>query len=309
MTGIKIIATGAHAPEKIVTNDDLAKIVETSDEWISQRTGMSKRHYVEGEENHTWLAEMAARQAIERAGIPKEKIGAVLVCTVSADYFSPSCACIIQGRLGLSNDIIAMDIGAGCSGFIFGLETIRALMMARDAQYGLIIGAEVLSKKMDMTDRSTCVLFGDGAAAAVVELADNSYTSVIGVSGDEEMINIKSPNGYIHMDGQGTYKFAVATVPKVIEQVVKKAGLTYDEIDHFVLHQANLRIIESIAKKVKQPMDKFVVNIEKYGNTSAASVGLALDEAIADGRIRKGDKVLMCAFGAGKTWGAVVMEM
>lgn len=309
MTGIRIIATGAQAPSKIVSNDDLAKIVETSDEWISQRTGMSLRRHVTGDENHTWLAEMAARKAIEKAGIPKEKIGVVIVCTVSADYFSPSCACLIQGRLGLSNDIIAMDIGAGCSGFIFGLETIRALMMARNSEYGLIIGAEVLSKKMDMTDRGTCVLFGDGAAAAVVELADNSYTSVIGVSGDEEMINIKSPDGFIHMDGQGTYKFAVATVPKVIEQVVEKAGLTYDEIDHFVLHQANLRIIESIAKKVKQPMDKFVVNIDKYGNTSAASVGLALDEALADGRIHKCDKVLMCAFGAGKTWGAVVLEM
>jgi 3-oxoacyl-[acyl-carrier-protein] synthase-3 len=309
MTGIKIIATGAQAPSKKVSNDDLAKIVETSDEWISQRTGMSVRHHVSGEENHTWLAEQAARQAIERAGIDKNQIGVVVVCTVSADYFSPSCACIIQGRLGLSQDIIAMDIGAGCSGFIFGLETIRALMMARENKYGLIIGAEVLSKKMDMTDRGTCVLFGDGAAAAVVALSDTKYTSVIGVDGDEEMINIKSPDGYIHMDGQGTYKFAVATVPKVIEQVVQKAGITYDDIDFFVLHQANLRIIESIAKKVKQPMDKFVVNIEKYGNTSAASVGLALDEALSVGRIRKGDKVLMCAFGAGRTWGAVILEM
>ena len=162
---------------------------------------------------------------------------------------------------------------------------------------------------MCIRDRSTCVLFGDGAAAAVISLADNQYTSVIGVDGDEEMINIKSPNGFIHMDGQGTYKFAVATVPKVIEQVVNKAGLTYDDIDHFVLHQANLRIIESIANKVKQPMDKFVVNIEKYGNTSAASVGLALDEAITAGRIRKGDKVILCAFGAGRTWGAVVLEL
>ena len=308
MTGIKILATGAKTPSKVVSNDDLAKIVETSDEWISQRTGMSERHYVSGNENHTELAEMAARQAIERANIPKEKIGVVLVCTVSADYFSPSCACIIQGRLGLGNDVIAMDISAGCSGFIFGLETIRALMMVRNAQYGLIVGAEVLSKKMDMSDRSTCVLFGDGAAAAVVELSDNNYYSVIGVDGDEEMINIKSPDGFIHMDGQATYKFAVATVPKVIEQVVTKAGLNYDDIDHFVLHQANLRIIESIAKKLKQPMEKFVVNIEKYGNTSAASVGLALDEAISAGRIRKGDKVLMCAFGAGRTWGAIVLE-
>ncbi len=308
MTGIRILGTGAQAPSKIVSNDDLAKIVDTSDEWITQRTGMSVRHHVQGEENHTWLAEMAARKAIENAGVSKDEIGVVVVCTVSADYFSPSTACLIQGRLGLPNDMIAIDVGAGCSGFIFGLETIRALMMARNAKYGLIIGAEVLSKKMDMTDRSTCVLFGDGAAAAVVELSDKLYTSVIGVDGDEEMINIKSPDGYIHMDGQGTYKFAVATVPKVIEKVVEQAGLTYDEIDHFVMHQANLRIIESIAKKVKQPMDKFIVNIQKYGNTSAASVGLALDEAVSEGRIKPGDKVLFCAFGAGRTWGAVIIE-
>ncbi len=308
MTGIKILATGSYAPKREVSNDDLAKIVDTSDEWIKQRTGMSIRHHVSEGENHTLLAEMAAKEAIERAGIDKNKIDVVVVCTVSADYYSPSTACLIQGRLGLSKDIIALDVGAGCSGFIFGLETIRALMMARESKYGLIIGAEVLSKKMDMTDRGTCVLFGDGAAAAVVELSNNLYSSVIGVDGDEEMINIKSPGGFIHMDGQGTYKFAVATVPKVIEQVVDKAGLTYDDIDYFVLHQANLRIIESIAKKVKQPMEKFVVNIEKYGNTSAASVGLALDEALKEGRIKKGDKVLMCAFGAGRTWGATILE-
>ena len=309
MTGIRILATGKAVPKREVTNDDMAKIVDTSDEWIKQRTGMSVRHHVSDGENHTMLAEQAARAAIEKSGIDKEDVGVVIVCTVSADYYSPSAACLIQGRLGLKKDIIAFDLGAGCSGFVFGLETIRALMMARNAKYGLIIGAEVLSKKMDMTDRGTCVLFGDGAAAAVVELSDSLYTSVIGVDGDEEMINIKTPNGYIHMDGQGTYKFAVATVPNVIEQVVKAAGLTYDDIDHYVMHQANLRIIESIAKKVKQPMDKFIVNIEKYGNTSAASVGLALDEAFEEGRIKPGDKVLICAFGAGRTWGAVVVEM
>ena len=309
MTGIRILATGKAVPTREVTNDDMAKIVDTSDEWIKQRTGMSVRHHVSDGENHTMLAEQAARAAIEKSGIDKEDVGVVIVCTVSADYYSPSAACLIQGRLGLKKDIIAFDLGAGCSGFVFGLETIRALMMARNAKYGLIIGAEVLSKKMDMTDRGTCVLFGDGAAAAVVELSEKLYTSVIGVDGDEEMINIKTPNGYIHMDGQGTYKFAVATVPKVIEQVVKDAGLTYNDIDYYVMHQANLRIIESIAKKVKQPMDKFIVNIEKYGNTSAASVGLALDEAFEEGRIKPGDKVLICAFGAGRTWGAVVVEM
>ncbi|MBE5919519.1 MAG: ketoacyl-ACP synthase III [Pseudobutyrivibrio ruminis] len=309
MTGIRILATGKAVPKREVTNDDMAKIVDTSDEWIKQRTGMSVRHHVSDGENHTMLAEQAAKAAIERANINKDDIGVVIVCTVSADYYSPSAACLIQGRLGLKKDVIAFDLGAGCSGFVFGLETIRALMMARKEKYGLLIGAEVLSKKMDMTDRGTCVLFGDGAAAAVVELSDKLYTSVIGVDGDEEMINIKTPNGYIHMDGQGTYKFAVATVPKVIEQVVKDAGLTYDDIDYYVMHQANLRIIESIAKKVKQPMDKFIVNIEKYGNTSAASVGLALDEAFEEGRIKPGDKVLICAFGAGRTWGAVVVEM
>lgn len=309
MTGIRILATGKAVPKREVTNDDMAKIVDTSDEWIKQRTGMSVRHHVSDGENHTMLAEQAAKAAIEKADINRDDIGVVIVCTVSADYYSPSAACLIQGRLGLKKDVIAFDLGAGCSGFVFGLETIRALMMARKEKYGLLIGAEVLSKKMDMTDRGTCVLFGDGAAAAVVELSDKLYTSVIGVDGDEEMINIKTPNGYIHMDGQGTYKFAVATVPKVIEQVVKDAGLTYDDIDYYVMHQANLRIIESIAKKVKQPMDKFIVNIEKYGNTSAASVGLALDEAFEDGRIKPGDKVLICAFGAGRTWGAVVVEM
>ena len=308
MTGIKILATGSWVPQKEVSNDDLAKIVETSDEWIKQRTGMSVRHHVSGQEGHTYLAEMAARQAIEKSNIDPKNIGVIVVCTVSASYFSPSCACLIQGRLGLRNDLMAIDISAGCSGFIFGLETIRSLMMARNEHYGLIIGAEVLSKKMDMTDRSTCVLFGDGAAAAVVELSDNKFTSVIGVDGDEEMINIKSPDGYIHMDGGATYKFAVATVPKVIEEAVKKANLTCDDIDYFVLHQANLRIIESIAKKLNQPMEKFIVNIEKYGNTSAASVGLALDEALSKGMIHSGDKVLMCAFGAGRTWGAAVIE-
>lgn len=309
MTGIRILSTGKAVPKKEVTNDDMARIVDTSDEWIKQRTGMSVRHHVSDDENHTGLAVEAARGAIEKAGIDKNEIGAVIVCTVSADYYSPSAACLVQGKLGLSKDIIAFDLGAGCSGFVFGIETMRALLMARGAKYGLVVGAEVLSKKMDMTDRGTCVLFGDGAAAAVVELSDGLYSSVIGVDGDEDMINIKTPNGYIHMDGQGTYKFAVATVPKVIESVVSKAGLTYDDIDHYVMHQANLRIIESIAKKVKQPMDKFVVNIEKYGNTSAASVGLALDEAMAEGRIHPGDKVLLCAFGAGRTWGAVVLTM
>ena len=307
MTGIKILSTGSCVPSRVMTNDDLAQIVETSDEWIQKRTGMSERHYVGEGEDMTYLSEMAAREAIERSGIDKSDIGVIIVSTVSGEYYSPSTACLLQSRLGLVHDLVALDVSAGCSGFIFGLETIRALMLARSAKAGLIVGAEVLSKKLDMTDRTTCVLFGDGAAAAVVALDERPYFSEIGVDGDEEMINIKVSDGHIHMDGQGTYKFAVKTVPEVIEKVVEKAGLTYDDIDHYVLHQANLRIIESIAKKVNQPMEKFVVNIEKYGNTSAASVGLALDEAYKTNRIKEGDRTLLCAFGAGRTWGTVII--
>lgn len=308
MNGIKIISTGHCVPTKIMSNDDYAKIVDTSDEWITQRTGMKERRHIEGDQDQTWLAEMAAREALERSGISKDDIDVVVVCTVSAEYYSPSCACLVQDRLGLKNDIIAFDLSAGCSGFIFGMETIRALMHARNSKAGILIAADVLSKKTDMTDRSTCVLFGDGAGAVVVKPTENMYHSVIGVSGDDKMINIKVPDGYIKMDGQGTYKFAVATVPKVIIKTLADAGLSADDIDHYVMHQANLRIIESIAKKLNQSLDKFVINIDKYGNTSAASVGLALNEAYENGDIKSGEKILLCAFGAGKTWGAIVME-
>ena len=308
MTGLKIISTGHCVPSKVMTNDDYAKIVETSDEWITQRTGMKERRHITGDENQIWLATEAGREAIERAGIDKNDIDVIIVCTVSSEYYSPATACLVQDRLGLKNDMIAFDLSAGCSGFVFGMETIRGLMMARNSKAGLVIAADVLSKKIDMTDRGTCVLFGDGAGAAVVVPSENEYHSVMGVAGNEDMINIKVPNGFIKMDGQGTYKFAVATVPKVIKQALDEAGLNPEDIDHYVLHQANLRIIESIAKKLKQPMDKFIVNIEKYGNTSAASVGLALNEAYESGSIKPGEKLLLCAFGAGKTWGAIIME-
>ncbi|MCR4695379.1 MAG: ketoacyl-ACP synthase III [Pseudobutyrivibrio sp.] len=307
MTGIKILATGAAVPKALVTNEDLAQIVDTSDEWISKRTGMKLRHHAKDGETNLDLASQAARQAIDRAGIDKDEIGAVIVATVTGDYVTPATACLVQKELGLSNDIIAFDLSAGCSGFVFGLETMRGLLATRDHKYGLLIASELLTRRVDMTDRGTCVLFGDGAAAAVIESSNDGYASVMGVDGNPDMIKIKSPDGYIEMDGQGTYKFAVATVPELIEDAVKKSGKTFDEIHHYILHQANLRIIESIAKKIGQPMEKFIVNIDKYGNTSAASVGIALNEAIEDGRIKEKDTTLICAFGAGKTWGAIVL--
>lgn len=310
--GVKIIAAGGYVPEKVVTNDDLAEIVETSDEWISKRTGMKERHFVEEGQGCTDIAEAAAKDAIEksirRAGIDPQEIGVLIVATLSADNFSPSTACLLQKRLGLPNSILAFDLNAACSGFVFGLEAMRGCLMSTGAKYGLLVGAEVLSKKMDMTDRGTCVLFGDGAAAAVVELADNLYQTVYGVDGNDEMINCSVPTGTIEMDGQGTYKFAVSTVPTLIEEALAKAGKTPDDITHYILHQANLRIIESVAKKLNQPMEKFVVTLDKYGNTSAASVGLALTDARNDHLLTRGELLLVCAFGAGKTYAATVME-
>ena len=313
MTGLKIISTGKGLPRRAVTNDDLSQVVDTSDEWIRKRTGMQVRCHVDETENSLSLAAAAGREAIEAAvasgQVSREDIKVVLVATLSADNYTPSTACLLQKELGLGTDIIALDINSACSGFVFGMETLRGLLMSTGAKAGLLVGVEVLSRKLDMTDRGTCVLFGDGAAAAVATLDESKlYRAVTGVQSDWDMIHCQVPDGHITMDGQGTYKFAVATVPGLIKQTVEAAGLDMDEIDCFLMHQANLRIIESIATKLKQPMEKFVVNIEKYGNTSAASVGLAMADANEAGRLKRGDKVLICAFGAGKSYGAVVME-
>ena len=309
MPGIRILSTGKGLPQGIVTNDDLSQIVDTSHQWIKKRTGMEIRRHVSGAESNLSLAAAASREAIERAAADPKDIKAVVVATLSADNFTPSTACLLQKELGLSSDIIAIDVNAACSGFVFGLQTLRGLLMAQGGGLGLIVGAEVLSKKLDMTDRSTCVLFGDGAGAALVKLDfDREFCCKSGVEGDKDMINCPVSDGYIHMDGQATYRFAVAAVPGLIAKTVEQAGHSLEEIDHFILHQANLRIIESIAKKLGQPMDKFFVNIEKYGNTSAASLGLALADADEAGYFKEKDKIIMCAFGAGRTYGAIYME-
>ena len=309
MSGIKILGTGKYVPEKIITNDDWAKLVETSDEWIVQRTGMKERHFAADDETTTSMGAAAVKLAIEDAGIDPQEVGALIVATVSADNYSPSDACLIQRDLGLRDNMIAFDISAGCSGFVFGLETMRGLLMSGGFKYGVLVASEILSRKMDKTDRSTCVLFGDAAAAAVISLDDNSeYYSCIGVHGDDELIKVPVPNGPIYMDGQATYKFAVSSVPKLINDVMEKAGVSPDDIDMFLLHQANLRIIEAVQKRVKQPDEKFFININKYGNTSAASVALAMDEAKKEGKLKPGMKVLLAGFGAGKTYGAIIFE-
>jgi 3-oxoacyl-[acyl-carrier-protein] synthase-3 len=313
MPGLRVLAAGKAAPERVMTNDDLSQIVETSDEWIKTRTGMERRHFCGEGESNTSIAAAAAKNAIQKAGIAPEAIGALVVATLSADNFAPSTACLVQRELGLSDEMICFDLNAACSGFIFGLETVRGLLLQSEKPYAVLVGSEVLSKKLDMTDRSTCVLFGDGAGAVVLALDESrTFTSRIGCHGDDAMICCpagEETNRKIHMDGQATYKFAVRMVPALIRETADKAKVTLEDIDIFLLHQANARIIDAVARTLKLPRDKFFGNIEEYGNTSAASVAIALCDAMEQGVLGDGKKVLLAGFGAGRTWGAVVMEI
>lgn len=313
MKGIRVVATGRFAPSKIMTNDDLSKIVDTSDVWIKERTGMERRHFCTENDTNVSMAFQAAKQAIERAQIDLHDIGILVVATFSPDNFAPSTACLVQKELNLPDEMICFDLNAACSGFIFGLETVRALLLQSQKPYAVLIGSEVISRKLDMTDRSTCVLFGDGAGAVVLTVDEtNTYTSLLGCHGDDTVIYCPSgedTNRKVHMDGQATYKFAVLTVPRLIKNIAKKANVDLADIDLFILHQANARIIDAVVKTLKLPKEKFFMNIEEYGNTSAASVAIALNDALEQNRCGDGKKVLLAGFGAGKTWGAVIMDV
>lgn len=309
--GLHIVGTGRCIPSKVVTNDDLSKIVDTNDEWISTRTGIRSRHFVE-EETNLDLSVGAARMALESAGIDKNEIGAVVLATVKADTLVPSQACMVQKLLELPNDIPCFDINAACSGFMYGLQIARGILLQSDKKYAIVIGSETLSKILDMTDRGTCILFGDGAGAAVVELSDtHKYYSVLGSKGDNEVLycpNDSNKDRYVSMLGSEVFKFAVSTVPRTINEILDKAGLTADDIDVYVCHQANKRIIESVAKKIKQDISKFYVNVDTMGNTSSASVPIVLSEMNEKGLLKPGMKIIAVGFGAGLTWGGAYLE-
>ncbi len=258
MSGIKIRGTGRFAPAKIVTNDDLAKIVDTSDEWITTRTGIQTRHHCTTE-THTDMCVGAARQALENAGISPEDIGACVVATFSSDYLSPSAACMVQRGLGLPHDAVCFDLNAACSGFLFAIHTMECLLAQAPRKYGLVIGAEMLSRFINWEDRGTCVLFGDGAGAVVVEWREDypSIHAVLGCHGDPDMLGVtgaeKPAPARIFMHGQPTFKFAVKAVPYCIDQVLEKAVMAIEDVDFFVFHQANARIIDLAAKKYHIP--------------------------------------------------------
>ena len=312
MSGIKLISTGSALPVQEVTNFDLEKRVDTSDEWIATRTGIRSRHYCSEGETHLGLCMAAARQALERSGLAPSQIGVCLVATLTQDTMTPSAACVLQKELGLAEDTVCFDLNAACAGFVYGLHTAECLLAASERKYGLVIGCEVLSRITDFTDRSTCVLFGDGAAAAVVRLADVPYACVLGGRGEAAGLHANSllpgQNRTLFMDGRAIFRFAVDIIPKCLNQLFEKSGTSLEQVDHVVCHQANSRIIDHVVKKLGAPEDKFYKNMHRYGNTSAASIPLALDEMLESGAIQPGQTVACVGFGAGLTWGAVLLR-
>ena len=311
MSGIKIVGTGKCLPERTVTNEMFEASLDTSDEWISSRTGMKERHFCVNEDN-LYLASGAAKEAIINAGISVHDIGVVVVATFSEDYFLPSVACMVQKELELDENMLCFDLNAACSGFVYGVETAKALLKGSERRYALVIGSEVISKKLDMQDRSTCILFGDGAGAVILEESrDSLYTGLFGCRGNQTDLYCSTSNESarkIDMNGKEIYKFAVQTVPTMIRNVTGKAGLEPEDIDMFICHQANSRIIESIAKNLRLPEDRFFNEVGKYANTSAASIALALADLNSSGRLKEGMKIILAGFGAGLTWGAILTE-
>jgi 3-oxoacyl-[acyl-carrier-protein] synthase-3 len=326
MTYSKIIGTGSYLPAQRVTNDDLAaqlatKGIETSDEWIVSRSGISARHYAAPDENASDLAVNAARKALEASGLEAEQIDLIIVATSTPDYFGsfPSTACIVQNKLGMRNNSAAFDMGAVCSGFVYAMATADAFIKAGNAKNVLVIGTEVFSRILDFDDRSTCVLFGDGAGAVVLAAseepgllavklhADGSHGHIL--CGPANPSNQAANQKFLYMDGPAVFKLAVSVLEKVANEALAHAQMPSSEIDWLIPHQANLRIMAGTAKKLGLPTDKMVVTVNEHGNTSAASIPLALDVAVRDGRIKPGHNVMMEGVGGGFTWGAVLARM
>ncbi|MNW28890.1 3-oxoacyl-[acyl-carrier-protein] synthase 3 [compost metagenome] len=327
MTNLKsvgIIGTGKYVPEKVLTNSDLEKIVETSDEWIVSRTGIRERHVAAPEQATSDLAYEAAVRALASAGLTAEELDLIIVATITPDMAFPSTACILQDKLG-AKGAAAFDLSAACSGFVYGLATANGFIQTGMYKNALIIGADCLSRITDYTDRNTCVLFGDGAGAVIIgevpegrgfksfDLgAEGAGGGLLKLAAGGSRLpasteTIENKLHYIYMNGREVFKFAVRVMASATDVVLEKAGYAKEDIDIFVPHQANIRIIQSAMQRLELPAEKVVINVDKYANTSAASIPLALVEAAEEGRIQEGDRVLMVGFGGGLTWGASVL--
>jgi len=322
MSNVEIAGIGAYLPSLVVTNDKISELVETNHEWIVQRTGISERRISEGE-NTSDIATKAAELALERAGITAEDLDLIIVATISPDMFIPSVACLVQSNLN-ADKAACFDISVACSGFVYGLEIANGLIQTMNYKNALVIGAEVLSKVMDWTDRGTCILFGDGAGAAVIKQSERkgiikSYLRSDGKKGNALTIggaDFDTPfskekvmqDRLIKMNGREVLRFAVSAIADGVTEVLKGTDISLDEIKYIVPHQANYRIIKSAAEKLKLDEEKFYLNLDRVGNTSSASVPIVLNEMYEKGLLNKGDKLILVAFGGGLTYGATVIE-
>ena len=312
MKGFEIISCGGSHPTHSVTNEDFAKRLDTSDEWITTRTGIKRRYFCDATlgESANALAIASAKQALQRAKLKPEDIGCVVTATISGDYATPSVSCVIQKELQLREDIPVLDVNAACTGFLYALEVARGFLLTTGGTYGLVTGCEELSKLMDMEDRSTCVLFGDGAGSVIVKLDGNAtYASMLGARGDFAITapGPGSKQGHIQMNGKEVFRFAVAAIPKCIQALLEKTNRCLEDVDWVVCHQANARIIDHCVKKLKAPKEKFYENMDHFGNTSGASIPMALNEMFEKGLLQAGAKMLLVGFGGGLTWGGIAV--
>ncbi|WP_050028421.1 beta-ketoacyl-ACP synthase III [Verrucomicrobium sp. BvORR034] len=323
-----IIGTGSYMPARVLTNHDLEKLVETSDEWITTRTGIKERRIAAPDETTSDMASEAARRALHTAGIKPEEVDLIIVATVTPDMFFPSTACFVQKKIGATN-AVGFDISAACSGFLYALQTARHFLNGGPRKTALVIGAEKLSSLINWTDRNTCVLFGDGAGAAVIRWddqpdapgrvissfmgTDGNLADLLKVPGGGTALPITAENVHlrpntIHMEGRETFKHAVTRMCQASEKALKEAGLTAQDVKLVIPHQANARIISAIAERLGVPEERTFINLDKYGNTSAATIPVCLDEANRSGRIQRGDILLLVAFGGGFTWASSVIR-
>lgn len=326
MTRAQIIGTGSYVPEKVLTNDDLAKIVETTDEWITERTGIRSRHQAAEGENTSDMALKASLRALEMAGVKPEELDLIVVGTITADLPMPSCAVLLQAKLG-AKKAFAFDISAACAGSIFGISIAAQYIQSGQAKRVLVVGAELLTRITDWTDRNTCVLFGDAAGALVMAPTEDENRGVMSThlhtdGGASNILHIPGggtaapldPKGFdqkltkIAMNGREVYKFAVRSLTEVMKEALSANKLTAADVTHVVAHQANLRIIEAVLDRLELPRTKAWVNIDRYGNTSSASLPISLDEANRAGRLHRGDTIAMMAIGAGMAWGSGILR-
>lgn len=314
MTG-RVCGTGSYIPVYSMDNNDIAKLVETSDEWIRERTGIARRHIITNENTVTMAAE-AAKEALKDAGIAPDEVELIIVSTISSNVIMPCAACEVQKEIGAVN-ASCFDLNAACSGFIFAYNTANAYIESGLCKTALVIGSESLSKLTDWSDRGTCILFGDGAGAAVLKADDSAGFKPVAHSNGEKGAALTctskhfagdDDNGLMKMDGREVFNFAVRKVPEVIKEVIELNGLQIEDIDYFVLHQANRRIVESVAKRLATDIEKFPMNLMEYGNTSSATIPILLDELRKKGTLKKGQKIVIAGFGAGLSWGATILE-